>query len=132
MIYPKLICSDFIYDKLYVHCKCLQGFTAISAGKTYNICRDFPANCKYYRVFPADIADKTLNLPVNPCKHLQCLVPCLSEQIMNSPLNTVCISITSLEMEFFEQKIQLQTKVHSKLQQQFRWTASPVSYTVGL
>ena len=32
-----------------------------------NICRDFPAICKYYRVFPADIAEKTLNHPVNIC-----------------------------------------------------------------
>ena len=50
----------------------LRGFAAISAGKTCNIRRDFPAICKYYRVFPADIAEKTLNHPVNHCKHLQC------------------------------------------------------------
>ena len=48
-----------------------------------NICREnpmitigFPCNlpaiCKYYRVFPADIAEKPLNHPVIPCKHLQC------------------------------------------------------------
>ena len=42
------------------------------AGKTCNICRYFPAICKYYRVFPADIAEDHLNHPVNPCKHLQC------------------------------------------------------------
>ena len=35
---------------------------------------DFPAICKYYRVFPADIAEKTLNHPVKPCKQLQCSV----------------------------------------------------------
>ena len=29
--------------------------------------------CKYYRVFPADIAKKTRRVPVNPCKHLQCM-----------------------------------------------------------
>jgi hypothetical protein len=27
-----------------------------------NICRDFPAICKCYRVFPADIAEKPLNI----------------------------------------------------------------------
>ena len=65
---------------LLLHCKCLQGFTgwlggfsAISAGKTCNICRDFPAICKYYRVFPADIAENPRRVPVNPCKHLQCI-----------------------------------------------------------
>ena len=36
--------------------------------------RDFPAICKYYRGFPADIAENPLNHPVNPCKHLQCSV----------------------------------------------------------
>ena len=76
-----------------VHCKCLQGFTgwlrgfsAISAGKTCNICRDFPAICKYYRVFPADIAEKTLNHPVNPCKHLQC-TPQIKLDFKNTNLN---------------------------------------------
>ena len=28
--------------------------------------------CKYYRVFPADIAENPSRVPVNPCKHLQC------------------------------------------------------------
>ena len=36
-------------------------------------CREFAGKiCKYYRVFPADIAEKLKNHPVNPCKHLQC------------------------------------------------------------
>ena len=61
-------------------------FTGIyrdSAGVFCNICRenpiiftDFPCNppaiCKYYRVFPADIAENPCRVPVNPCKHLQC------------------------------------------------------------
>ena len=54
--------------------KCLQGFTgwlrgfsAIYAGKTCNICRDFPGICKYYRVFLADIEE---NPPLSPCKSL--------------------------------------------------------------
>ena len=34
---------------------------------------NLPAICKYYRGFPADIAEKLLNHPVNPCKHLQCM-----------------------------------------------------------
>ena len=34
-----------------------------------NICRDFPVICKFYGVFPADIAEKPLNYPVNPCEH---------------------------------------------------------------
>ena len=50
----------------------MQGKPAIYAGKTCNICRDFPAICKYYRFFPADIAEKPPNHPVNTCKHLQC------------------------------------------------------------
>ena len=37
----------------------IKGFSAISAGKTCNICKDSPAICKYYRVFPADISEKT-------------------------------------------------------------------------
>ena len=52
----------------------IRVFSAICAGKTCNICRDFLAICKYYRVFPADIAEKPLNHPINPCKHLQCMV----------------------------------------------------------
>jgi hypothetical protein len=66
----------------------LQMFTGIyrdSAGVFCNICRenpliftDFPCNspaiCKYYRVFPADIAKKKRRVPVNPCKHLQCRI----------------------------------------------------------
>ena len=61
-------------------------FTGIyrdSVGVFCNICRenpviftDFPCNppaiCKYYRVFPADIAENPHRVPVNPCKHLQC------------------------------------------------------------
>ena len=35
-----------------------------------NICSDFPANCKYYRVFPADIAENPLNHAVNICSVL--------------------------------------------------------------
>ena len=49
------------------------GVSAISAGKTCNICRDFPAICKYYRVFLADIEETPSNNPVIPCKHLQCI-----------------------------------------------------------
>ncbi len=62
-----------------LHCKCLQEITgflgrvsAISAGKTCNICRDFPAICKYYRVFPVNIAEICPKNPVISCKHLQC------------------------------------------------------------
>jgi hypothetical protein len=54
-----------------------------SAGVFCNICRekpviftDFPCNppaiCKYYRGFPADIAESPRRVPVNPCKNLQC------------------------------------------------------------
>ena len=36
-------------------------------------CREIAGKiCKYYRVFPADIAEKPIKDPVNPCKHLQC------------------------------------------------------------
>ena len=62
-----------------MHCKCLckitgwlEGVSAISARKTCNICRDFPTICKYYRVFPADIAEIPSNHPVILHKHLQC------------------------------------------------------------
>ena len=65
-----------------LHCKCLQEITgflgqvsAISAGKTCNICRDFPAICKYYRVFPVNIAEIRSKNPVISCKHLQCRKP---------------------------------------------------------
>ena len=51
--------GKFYTANAWIHCKCLQGFTgwlrvfsAISAGKTCNICRDFSAICKYYRVSP--------------------------------------------------------------------------------
>ena len=64
--------SNFFMALSALHCKCLQGFTgwlrsfsAISTGKPCNIFRDFPAICKYYRVFPADIAEKPLNHHVN-------------------------------------------------------------------
>ena len=30
--------------------------------------------CKYYRIFPADIAENPCRVPVNPCKHLQCIL----------------------------------------------------------
>ena len=56
-------------------CTTLQMFTGVYRvikGVFCNICRDCPAICKYYRVFPADIAEKPLNHPVNPCKHLPC------------------------------------------------------------
>ena len=46
----------------------LQMFTGVYRvikGFFCNICRDFPAICKYYRFFPADIAEKPLNHPVN-------------------------------------------------------------------
>jgi hypothetical protein len=29
---------------------------------------------KYYRMFPADIAENPCRVPVNPCKHLQCSI----------------------------------------------------------
>ena len=47
------------------------GVSTISAGKNPVIFTDFPCNppaiCKYYRVFPADIAE---NPPKSPCKSL--------------------------------------------------------------
>ena len=65
------------------YCKCLQGFTGTLRGLFCNIFRENPAIftdcrgiawkiCKYYRVFPADIAENPRRVPVNPCKHLQC------------------------------------------------------------
>ena len=62
------VCTLQMFTGVY---RVIKVFSAISAGKTCNICRDFPAICKYYRVFPADIAEKPLNHPVKPCKHLQ-------------------------------------------------------------
>jgi hypothetical protein len=61
-----------------MHCKCLQGFTGTLSGVFCNICRENPVIfidcrgiagkiCKYYRVLPADIADKPLQ---SPCKSL--------------------------------------------------------------
>ena len=62
----KYILFSIWFDKT-PHCKCLckitgwlEGVSEIFAGKTCNICRDFPAICKYYRVFPADIAETPL------------------------------------------------------------------------
>ena len=43
----------------------IRVFSAISAVISFQY-------CKYYRVFLTDIAEKPLNHPVNPCKHLQC------------------------------------------------------------
>ena len=91
--HPDLHTASLEWKNLhFIHCKCLQGFTgwlrgfsAIYARKTCNICRDFPAICKYYRVFPAD---KPLNHPVNPCKHLQC-----SHKITATELSTGSLDI---------------------------------------
>ena len=59
-----------------------QMFTAVYRvikGFFCNICRENPAiftDCReilyHHRVFPADISEKHLDHPVNPCKHLQC------------------------------------------------------------
>ena len=57
------------------------GVYRVIKGFFCNICRDFPAICKYYRVFPADIAEKPLNHPVNPLlTYLTTLVNVISER----------------------------------------------------
>ena len=67
-------------------CRDLQGlcggFLQYLQGKTWNIYRFSLQSlqiagiagkiCKYYRIFPADIAENPFRVPVNPCKHLQC------------------------------------------------------------
>ena len=45
-----------------------SGFHRVFLGKPYDNC-DFHTICKYYRVFPADIAEKPYENPVNPHKH---------------------------------------------------------------
>ena len=61
------------------------GVYRVIKGLFCNICwenpvifTDFPCNppaiCKYYRVFPADIAENPRRVPVNPSKHLQCIL----------------------------------------------------------
>ena len=69
-------------------CKDLQGlcrgFLQYLQGKSCNIYRfslqysqiaDIAGKiCKYYRIFPADIAENPCRVPVNPCKHLQCTI----------------------------------------------------------
>ena len=70
-------------NQIIVHCKCLQAFTGTLRGVFCKICRENSVIftdcrgiagkiCKYYRVFPADIAWNPCRVPVNPCKHLQC------------------------------------------------------------
>ena len=59
-----------------------RGFLQYLQGKSCNIYRfslQFLQSvniagktCKYYRIFPADIAENSCRVPVNPCKHLQC------------------------------------------------------------
>ena len=61
---------------MLIHCKCLQGFTGTLRGDFCNISRENPVIftdcrgiagkiCKYYRVFPTDIAEIP---PQSPCK----------------------------------------------------------------
>ena len=66
-----------------LHWKCLQGFTgwlrvfsAISAGKTLSYLQIAGKSLQILEIFPAHIAEKPLNHPVNPCKHLQCTMFC--------------------------------------------------------
>ena len=57
-----------------------RGFLQYLQGKSCNIYRfslqflQFVniagKTCKYYRIFPADIAEYPCRVPVNPCKHL--------------------------------------------------------------
>ena len=60
-----------------------RGFLQYLQGKSCNIYR-FSLQylqiaeiagkiCKYYRIFPADIAENPCRVPVNPCKHLECI-----------------------------------------------------------
>ena len=59
-----------------------RGFLQYLQGKSCNIYRfslQFLQSvniageiCKYYRIFPAYIAENPCRVPVNPCKHLQC------------------------------------------------------------
>ena len=59
-----------------------RGFLQYLQGKSCNIYRlslEFLQSvniagkiCKYYRIFPADIAENPCKVPVNPCKHLEC------------------------------------------------------------
>ena len=78
-------------DKILIRpanvCRDLQGlcggFLQYLQGKTWNIYRFSLQSlqiagiagkiCKYYRIFPTDIAKKPRRVPVNPCKHLQCM-----------------------------------------------------------
>ena len=67
-----------------------RGFLQYLQGKSCNIYR-FSLQylqiaeiagkiCKYYRIFPADIAENPWRVPVNPCKHLQCTIISLNAQ----------------------------------------------------
>ena len=59
-----------------------RGFLQYLQGKSCNIYRFSlqylqiaeiaGKTCKYYMIFPADIAENPCRVPVNPCKHLEC------------------------------------------------------------
>ena len=49
-----------------------RGFSATSAEKTLQYLQIVGKFYIHHRVFPADISEKHLDHPVNPCKHLQC------------------------------------------------------------
>ena len=63
-----------------------RGFLQYLQGKSCNIYRfslQFLQSvniagkiCKYYRIFPADIAENPCRVPINPCKHLECTYRC--------------------------------------------------------
>ena len=48
------------------------GVYRVIKGVFCNICRENPVIFTDCREIPADIAEKPLNHPVNPCKDLQC------------------------------------------------------------
>ena len=73
------------------------GVYRVIKGVSCNIYWDFSAICKYYRIFPADIAEKPLNHPVNPCIHLQCNVLNLGIRILNFEYMAMNLWILSTE-----------------------------------
>ena len=91
--------------------------------KPYSYHRGFPAICKYYRVSPQhtqsfplrskyrvslwflqpfsiDIAEKTYGNPVNPCKHLQCILKVVVKQFLE--FSSINIKKTVSKKFYFE------------------------------
>ena len=70
---------DFLFlsmhiDTLQMFTGWLKGFSAIFAGKTLQYLQFAGKSLHVLQGFPPDIAGKPLNHPVNPCKHVQCVV----------------------------------------------------------